>query len=51
MASIAFEFRARNRWSSGGENRSKIKDFYGAKAEDTCGSWFSLVDGGSPNLR
>ena len=30
-----FEFRARNRWISGGENRSTIKDFYGAGAEDT----------------
>lgn len=29
-----FEFRARNRWISGGENRSTIKDFYGAGAED-----------------
>lgn len=29
-----FQFRARNRWISGGENRSTIKDFYGAKAED-----------------
>ncbi|MFN3547008.1 MAG: OsmC family protein [Mesorhizobium sp.] len=30
-----FKFRARNRWIGGGENRSTIKDFYGAKAEDT----------------
>ncbi|WP_018866529.1 MULTISPECIES: OsmC family protein [unclassified Thioalkalivibrio] len=29
-----FEFRARNTWISGGENRSTIKDFYGAGAED-----------------
>ena len=29
-----FEFRARNRWISGGENRSMIKDFYGAGQED-----------------
>ena len=29
-----FEFRARNRWISGGENRSTIKNFYGAGAED-----------------
>ena len=29
-----FEFRARNRWISGGENRSTIKDFYGAGTED-----------------
>lgn len=30
-----FRFRARNRWIDGGENRSTIRDFYGAKAEDT----------------
>ena len=30
-----FRFRARNRWITGGENRSTIKDFYGAKAQDT----------------
>ena len=30
----AFEFRARNQWISGGENRSSIKDFYGTGVED-----------------
>jgi uncharacterized OsmC-like protein len=30
-----FQFRAHNRWVSGGENRSTIQDFRGAKAEDT----------------
>jgi uncharacterized OsmC-like protein len=30
-----FQFRAKNQWINGGENRSTIKDFYGAKAEDT----------------
>jgi uncharacterized OsmC-like protein len=29
-----FQFRARNSWISGGENRSTIKDFYGAGRED-----------------
>ncbi len=29
-----FEFRARNTWINGGENRSTIKDFYGAGQED-----------------
>ena len=29
-----FEFRARNEWIDGVENRSVIKDFYGAGAED-----------------
>jgi len=31
----SFEFRARNQWISGGENRSVIKEFYGARVEDT----------------
>jgi uncharacterized OsmC-like protein len=30
-----FLFRARNVWISGGENRTTIKDFYGARQEDT----------------
>ena len=30
-----FEFRARNSWIDGGENRSTIRDFYGAGQEDT----------------
>ncbi len=29
-----FEFRNRNQWISGGENRSTIRDFYGAGQED-----------------
>jgi uncharacterized OsmC-like protein len=29
-----FQFRARNTWINGGENRSTIKDFYGAGGED-----------------
>jgi len=29
-----FQFRAMNRWIDGGENRSTIKGFFGAKAED-----------------
>jgi uncharacterized OsmC-like protein len=29
-----FQFRARNSWINGGENRSTIKDFYGAGRED-----------------
>ena len=31
----AFQFRASNRWIDGGENRSTIQGFYGAKQEDT----------------
>ena len=30
----AFEFRATNQWINGGENRSRIKEFYGAGSED-----------------
>lgn len=30
-----FEFRAQNQWISGGENRSTIKGFFGAKSEDS----------------
>ena len=30
-----FQFRVRNRWVDGAENRSTIKDFYGAGREDT----------------
>lgn len=33
-----FRFRARNRWISGGENRSTIKGFYGARQEDSSRS-------------
>jgi uncharacterized OsmC-like protein len=46
-----FQFRARNRWISGGENRSTIKDFYGAKAEDTSRSEaFEFTNGEPPVL-
>jgi uncharacterized OsmC-like protein len=46
-----FEFRARNRWVSGGENRSTIKDFYGAGAEDTSrGEAFTFTNGEPPVL-
>jgi uncharacterized OsmC-like protein len=31
-----FEFRAANRWVSGGHNRTTVKDFYGAGQEDTA---------------
>ena len=46
-----FEFRARNRWISGGENRSTIKDFYGAGAEDASRQdAFELTNGEPPVL-
>ena len=46
-----FKFRAKNRWINGGENRSTIKDFYGAKAEDTSrdGTW-EFTNGEPPVL-
>jgi uncharacterized OsmC-like protein len=46
-----FEFRARNRWISGGENRSTIKDFYGAGAEDASRhEAFEFTNGEPPVL-
>lgn len=43
-----FEFRARNQWISGGENRSTIKDFYGAGAEDGSRSAPFVFTNGEP---
>jgi uncharacterized OsmC-like protein len=46
-----FEFRARNRWISGGENRSTIRDFYGAGAEDVSRhEAFEFTNGEPPVL-
>lgn len=46
-----FEFRASNRWLGGGVNRSTIRDFYGAGAEDTSrDSAFEFVNGEPPVL-
>jgi uncharacterized OsmC-like protein len=46
-----FEFRARNRWISGGENRSTIKDFFGAGAEDVSRhEAFEFANGEPPVL-
>jgi uncharacterized OsmC-like protein len=46
-----FRFRAKNRWINGGENRSTIKGFYGAKAEDTSRSQaWEFVNGEPPVL-
>ncbi|HMQ02957.1 MAG TPA: OsmC family protein [Pyrinomonadaceae bacterium] len=46
-----FQWRARNQWIDGGENRTKIKDFYGAGAEDTSRNepW-EFVNGEPPVL-
>lgn len=46
-----FQFRARNAWISGGENRSSIRDFYGAGQEDTSrNSAFEFTNGEPPIL-
>jgi uncharacterized OsmC-like protein len=46
-----FEFRARNRWITGGENRSTIKGFYGAGQEDASRlQAFEFTNGEPPVL-
>jgi uncharacterized OsmC-like protein len=46
-----FQFRARNNWISGGENRSNIQDFYGAGREDESRSQpFQFTNGEPPVL-
>lgn len=46
-----FQFRARNTWVNGGENRSTIRDFYGAGREDASRSQeFEFTNGEPPVL-
>lgn len=46
-----FQFRAHNIWIGGGENRSTIRDFYGAGQEDTSRSApFEFINGEPPVL-
>jgi uncharacterized OsmC-like protein len=46
-----FQFRARNTWINGGENRSVIHDFYGAGMEDTSRAMaFEFTNGEPPVL-
>lgn len=46
-----FEFRATNKWIDGGENRSRIKEFYGAGTEDESRtSAFEFTNGEPPVL-
>lgn len=46
-----FQFRARNVWINGGENKSTIRDFYGAGREDTSRSMsFEFINGEPPVL-
>jgi uncharacterized OsmC-like protein len=43
-----FKFRAHNKWIDGGNNRSTIKDFYGACQEDTSRSEPFVMDNDEP---
>ncbi|HEX2257957.1 MAG TPA: OsmC family protein [Afifellaceae bacterium] len=46
-----FQFRARNTWVNGGENRSTIREFYGAGREDTSrAAPFEFTNGEPPVL-
>jgi len=46
-----FEFRATNQWIDGGENRSRIKEFYGAGSEDESRTQaFEFTNGEPPVL-
>ncbi len=46
-----FQFRARNTWINGGQNRSSIRDFYGAGQEDTSRTVpFEFTNGEPPLL-
>jgi len=49
MPGIAkFNFRASNKWISGGHNRSTIKDFFGAGQEDTTRKTPFVIENGEP---
>lgn len=46
-----FEFRATNQWINGGENRSRIKGFYGAgREDDSRANAFEFTNGEPPVL-
>jgi uncharacterized OsmC-like protein len=45
-----FQFRASNRWIDGAHNRSTIKGFYGAGAEDTSRGEEFQLDAGEPEI-
>jgi uncharacterized OsmC-like protein len=45
-----FQFRATNRWIDGAHNRSTIKGFYGAGAEDSSRSQEFQLDAGEPAI-
>ncbi len=43
-----FQFRATNKWITGGHNRTTIKDFYGACQEDTTRTEAFVLDSDEP---
>jgi uncharacterized OsmC-like protein len=43
-----FQFRATNKWITGGNNRSRIKEFYGAGQEDTLRTQTFVLDADEP---
>jgi uncharacterized OsmC-like protein len=45
-----FQFRAKNTWINGGENRSTIRDFFGAGQEDTSRSFAFEFTNGEPSV-
>ncbi|MGK7395403.1 MAG: OsmC family protein [Candidatus Cyclobacteriaceae bacterium M3_2C_046] len=45
-----FQFRARNKWVTGGYNQSTIKDFYGGSQEDTSRSEPYRFNNGEPPI-
>ena len=45
-----FQFRATNQWISGGHSRSRIKEFFAGKAEDTTRSNAFSIDADEPRI-
>ncbi len=45
-----FQFRATNRWLSGGHSRSRIKEFFAGNAEDTTRSNAFSIDADEPRI-
>ena len=45
-----FQFRATNKWITGGHNKTTIKDFYGACQEDTSRKEAFVLDNDEPSV-
>jgi uncharacterized OsmC-like protein len=45
-----FQFRATNKWITGGHNRSRIKGFYGAGREDTVRTQTFVLEADDPSV-